>query len=327
MPGNPTKPQMARVRELDRRIRAGKYPNCTQFAQEYGVSRKTIQRDITYLQDVLRAPIEYDHHKKGYYYSDPMWSFSPLNLTQSELLQLMLARQMTTQLEGTPLANTINSLLNKLTETADRPLAVDPLFLRQQVSFHNAPARPIRESIWTAVLEGLRRDHAVKIEYQPLESLEPACRVVEPVHLACVEGDWYFIAYDRTRRATRHFALSRTISAEVTGDCCGFRSFDPDEYFSNRFGRYIGDKGRSEMVELRFSREVGHAVRERTWHPRQRVKTKRDGSVQLSFPSPERLVVLRWVLQWGEYVKVIRPKGLAQAVQRTARNMLEVYQA
>ncbi len=320
-----TKTQLVRLMEMDRQLRAGKYPNCDRLARRFELSRKTMLRDIEWLRDRQKAPIAYDYTKRGYYYTDPTWSFQAVNLTESELIQLMLVRQMAGQLTGTPLAGTVDSLLKKLNAAADQPVTVDPLILRQQVSFHSAPSRRLNEAVWTAVLKALRSDQVLEIEYQSLDSMEPFTRVVEPIHLACVEGDWYLIAHDRERAAVRHFALSRMKSACVTQEQFGFRAFDPDAYFGNRFGRYIGEKGHVEFVQLRFNRKVASAVLERPWHPRQTVKTNRDGSVVLSFPAPERLVVVRWVLQWGEYVKVIKPKGLAEAVRATARKLLAMY--
>lgn len=325
MASNPTKPQLARMRELDKQIRAGKYPNCTRFARDYGVSRKTIQRDIEWLCNTQRAPIEYDHDRRGYYYTDPTWSFSPVNLTESELLQLMLAQQMAAQMKGTPLAETVDSLLTKLTETAEEAVTIDPVFVRQQVSFHHAPARPIKKQIWTEVLNALRGNRVLKLKYRVVDKPDPSPREVEPIHLACVEGDWYLIAHDRHRDALRHFALSRIASAAATPEQFAFHDFDPEAYFRNRFGRYIGEPGRGELVQLRFDPEVAAAAQERQWHPRQQTKLNRDGSLVLSFPAPEQLVVLRWVLQWGEYVKVLRPKSLAEAVRSAATGLLGVY--
>ena len=62
-----TKSQYTRVLALDRKIRAGEYPNCLNFAADYEISQKTAQRDIDFLRDECGAPIAYDRVRKGFY--------------------------------------------------------------------------------------------------------------------------------------------------------------------------------------------------------------------------------------------------------------------
>ena len=59
--------------ELDRKIRDGGYPNCLTFAEVWGVSQKTVQRDIDFLRDQCGAPLAYDRDRKGFYYEDKSW--------------------------------------------------------------------------------------------------------------------------------------------------------------------------------------------------------------------------------------------------------------
>ena len=63
-----TKCQLVRLLELDWMIRDSRYPNASSFARQYGVTSKTVQRDIAYLRDYLNAPIQYDPVRNGYFY-------------------------------------------------------------------------------------------------------------------------------------------------------------------------------------------------------------------------------------------------------------------
>lgn len=65
------KNQFARWRFICRRVASGSYPNCGKLAKEYEVSRKTIQRDMTYLKEELDLPLSYCPVKKGYYFHAP----------------------------------------------------------------------------------------------------------------------------------------------------------------------------------------------------------------------------------------------------------------
>lgn len=52
-----------RLLEIDYEIRTGKYPNCNTLAKQYGISSRTILRDIQLLIDEWLAPIEFDYAK------------------------------------------------------------------------------------------------------------------------------------------------------------------------------------------------------------------------------------------------------------------------
>lgn len=63
------KSQMVRIVEFDKEVRFRRYPNRYDFSTQYGISERTVARDVEYLRDRLRAPLEYDSDRKGYYYS------------------------------------------------------------------------------------------------------------------------------------------------------------------------------------------------------------------------------------------------------------------
>ena len=85
------KSQFSRLMELDRQIRAGKYPNCLTFSKAWEVSQKTIQRDIDYLKFQLDAPLAYNRVEKGFYYTDLNWFLPSVSLSEGELFALLVA--------------------------------------------------------------------------------------------------------------------------------------------------------------------------------------------------------------------------------------------
>ena len=63
-----------RIIQIDEDIRSGIYPGIQFLMEKYGVSRRTILRDIEFLRDRYQAPIECDRTRKGYYYTDPTFA-------------------------------------------------------------------------------------------------------------------------------------------------------------------------------------------------------------------------------------------------------------
>jgi hypothetical protein len=61
---------LRRMQRINESLKAGKFPNCQQLAQEFEMCPKTIQRDFDFMRDSLNLPIQYDPKRAGFYY-DP----------------------------------------------------------------------------------------------------------------------------------------------------------------------------------------------------------------------------------------------------------------
>jgi HTH domain len=89
------RPPLARIMTIDEALRASSGPNTRTLAQQIGVNRRTIRRDIDCLRDQLNAPIEWDGVRNGYYYTEPTYRLSFPQLNQGEMLALYLSERLT----------------------------------------------------------------------------------------------------------------------------------------------------------------------------------------------------------------------------------------
>lgn len=62
-----------RVLAIIAEIRGGQFPNKDVLAEITGSNRRTVQRDLTMLKINFAAPIEFDRHHMGFYFSDSTW--------------------------------------------------------------------------------------------------------------------------------------------------------------------------------------------------------------------------------------------------------------
>jgi len=75
----------------------------------------------------------------------------------------------------------------------------------------------------------------------------------------------------------------------------------------------IDDEEVLEVV-LKFTAEQAPYVRERVWHPSQRLQAQEDGSLIVRFQASGEFEIVRWVRGRGEDVEVLEPPALRQAV-------------
>ncbi len=66
---------------FDHQVRAKRFPNTTSLAEKFEISTKTAQRDIEFMRDRLRCPLDYDPSRKGYYYDDETFSLPMIYLS------------------------------------------------------------------------------------------------------------------------------------------------------------------------------------------------------------------------------------------------------
>jgi predicted DNA-binding transcriptional regulator YafY len=62
---------LARLQHLHTEISGGHCPSVQDLAESTGYHRRTIKRDVKTLREDFKAPLLYDHKRKGYRYTDP----------------------------------------------------------------------------------------------------------------------------------------------------------------------------------------------------------------------------------------------------------------
>ena len=130
------KPQHSRLLFIDREIAKGSYPNCSQLANDYEVSVKTIQRDLDYMRYHLDAPIDYSAKHRGYWYTEPNYQLPAISIKESDLFAIYLAEKLLTQYEGTPLYDSLRSVFRKIEESLPaRPLSTSAKIILASPSF------------------------------------------------------------------------------------------------------------------------------------------------------------------------------------------------
>lgn len=299
-------------------MREGDRVTCAGLSEKLGVDTRTVLRDIAIMGCDFGMPIEYNPQEKSYYYNDTRELEVPVvQLANRELMVLIVAELMAGQAQGTPLSRSLKSLFRKIRIRRKDSSTMDRKKIERLVSFHGQPVRLVSEQVWTRLLEAMCRHQVVIMEYKGLADEKSFTRTVEPLHVACVEGDWYLVAYDRDKEGIRHFALSRVQSLRPTSTKAPKRRFDPKTSLSNRFQRSIDLPGEKTTVVLEFDPHVAVQIEERQWHPEQKLKKRRDGSLVLSIPAPTGALhnsVRQWILGWGAMVKVLKPTELRKTI-------------
>ncbi len=313
--------KLHRLLLLHEAIQSGNRPSSQALGRELEVSSRTVRRDIEFMRDVLGAPLAYDPSRKGYFYTEPSWSLPNIRITEGDLLGLALAQMALHAYKGTPLAERIGRITEKLQAALPNEIDVRPADVAGIFRFSLGPVTSFDPEHWDALADAARKRHTVRIEYHALYKDEVSQRDVDPYLLRCYRGDWYLIGNDHRTGYVAMFNIARITALRTTRRTFAVRDdFEPDEYLGGTF--QVTHRAERHTVRIQFSGAAARLVAEKQWHSTQKITRKRDGSIILRMTVADLHEIAAWTLSFGPQALVLAPaelrKQVADAAARTA---------
>ena len=302
-------------------LQAGGFPNASKLAAEIEVATKTIHRDIEFMRDRLNLPIEFNPAKNGYAYTGEVSAFPTMQITEGELFALVVAEKALQQYRGTSFEKPLLSAIRKMEQALPDTISLNLADIEQTISFRTR-AEPILDlKIFDALAKAVAQRQQLELHYRKPGQTKTEARLVDPYHLANINGEWFLFAHDHAWKDIRTFVPARIQSVKPTG-----KTFERPQKFSlekrlrDSFGVHSGE-GEYEVV-IRFNPRAADYVREKKWHQSQQLRELKGGGVELKLKLSSLPEIERWVLSWGGDAKVLKPRELAEAVRKSARAIL-----
>ena len=323
-----SRPQYYRIRRMVQMVRegadSGSLPNSTDFMNEFEISRRTVARDLDFLRDEERAPLAYDDARHGFRLTDETYTLSPVRISRKETFSFGLARKLLAHYEGTPLHLDMRSVLDKIAESLEGEITIEPDWLSEHVGVLPENRVRIDPEVWAKLASCVERCEAVRATYQTFDGRVSEYKL-HPYHLLAYHGNWYLMAWNVEKKRVATFALSRFRRIEAMGQTfTRLAGFSPETYARQAFGIVGGEK--PIRVRLLFDPKLAVYITERQWHPSQEFLARADGCVEMRMETTGRKELVRWVLSWMPDVKVLAPKSLRDRIVDKLRDGLRAQQ-
>lgn len=297
----------ARQPELLRQLRAPEGRTLLEMSRRLGVSKATVQRDLDRLSS---AEFQIHEEPRGqtllYRLEDdePQSSGAVAPLRQDELVPLLAAL---------------------------RPFRRAAWFKELQARL--APELPAGDLVDSAapeprgsggalnlkrVMRGLVERRRVRLTYAARGFTTTFRVTVEPARLRTAGGLLYLDAHLVPGGELRTFALHRVREATL-----GKQPFPP-----RPLGRRTAFGAvEAEPVEavVHFAAPVADFIRERRWHPSERVEALADGSLRWRGAVSGEHEFVGWVLSWSPWAELVAPASWREALAARARAMLRTH--
>jgi predicted DNA-binding transcriptional regulator YafY len=209
----------AMVEEL--RARAPRRVSARELAARFEVSARTVERDISALQQG-GVPIYADVGRTGGYTLDKSRTLPPLNFTPAEAVAVAITLSRS---GGSPYSRSARTALHKILSAMSASDGAAARELADRIRFLS-PAEPDDPASVPAVLEeAVATRRVVRLGYVDRSDAVTE-RDVEPVAFTSGSRCWYFLGWCRLRREGRVFRTDRIRDAVLLDETAPHRTFE-----------------------------------------------------------------------------------------------------
>lgn len=257
-----------------------------------GFSKRTLQRDIREIRNNFGIDIDYSKSQKGYF------------ISHNEHENMNFQRMM----EAFDMFNSLN--------------------LAQDLApfIHLEKRRPQGTENLYGLLHAIKNRLQIKFTYQKFWEESLSQRLVEPYALKEFKNRWYLLSKDSKDNTIKSFALDRLTNLEITTQSYQY----PDNYSIKQSYRYCfgiispNDTEPQDII-LSFTPFQGKYIKTLPLHDTQQVLVDNDEELKIHLKLCLTHDLIMELLSFGENMKVIEPKSLADQIKQAHEKAYRQY--
>lgn len=200
-----------RLIQLIMRINAKPSFTVRELADEFGLSTRTITRDLLELSE-LGVPVYSIQGRGGGYRLLQERLLPPISFTEGEALAMFFACQTMDYYSSLPFGEGADSALHKFYHYLPADVREQIDRLKNRIMFWS-PYRLMSAEILQTLLKAIMIGSVVNIEYRSSSGVSE--RNIQPIGLYASSGYWYCPAYCFTKEDIRQFRADRILSAAL----------------------------------------------------------------------------------------------------------------
>ena len=288
-----------------------------EIAQRYNVSRRTAERMRDSLTCIFPSvdEIETKGTQKHWgfinYSISHLISFTPKEIGNIEQLQ----RRTTNKEMKAELAKTVEKIKSLNRKNMDVVENNIDLYLQTEgYAVRQTPQYKIDLGVIDVIRESLQHSKIVKGIYHNKE------RLLEPLGLIYGEKI-YLVAREKAKgNEIYNYLLHKFDDLKITDKTFDKGDFNLQEYTNISFGVYHGEV---LDVKLSFSKELAQDASQYNFHPTQKIKEEKDGSLTVSFKASGSKEIMWHVFKWGANCRILAPKALKEEYKQYLEECLK----
>lgn len=273
--------------EISRKLEDESYLN----SQDLNISKRTFQRDLNEIQSIYGIEIKYDRKLQAYkIFEDKRDEYSERLFEAIDMLQVLKFKQ----------------LFSKFIQFDSRePLGTEHL---------------------NDLLLATQKRKQIQFRYRKFKDDKAKIRTFEPYLLKEFRKRWYVFGFDVDKKELRTFGLDRISLLQISSKKFQFpQKINPKKYFDDCFGIVGPNNNQPETIVLEFYNGQGDYIRTMPLHTSQKILEKSNEQMLVELKLIPNYDFIMELLFYGENVKVLAPKSLANEMTQRLNNAKNLY--
>ncbi|ORC34035.1 transcriptional regulator [Marispirochaeta aestuarii] len=291
--------------------------SASSLAERFGVSRRTIQRDMECIE-LAGIPIFTLQGPQGGYGIVESYKMERQLMSVDDFYYIVTAlKGVAGSLDDEHLDSTLQKVQTLLPRTS-----TDIFFGRNEklsLDFSMLGGDQRHREAFKIVREAVEHERLLRFRYTN-NKLESTTRIVEPLTIAFRWRSWYLYAYCRNREDYRLFRISRIQDPEILASIIHRRELSFEQFLEDNYRKVSTE---ALEIELKFA-PIMRAMVEEYYEPRL-CRILDDGSLLVRTRMPEDGWLYGYILSFGEYVEVLKPHRLRKIIAETAGKIEKIY--
>lgn len=287
-----------------------------QIADRFGVSRRTVFRDMNTLSE-LSVPVVWDKYS-GYGVMEG-YSVPPIMFNSKELATIMAGlnfirsqvdKQLVDDANGVELKikAVIPDELKNFIDSIRNSMIVDPYL-------HFGGVKKEGGS-WYLINSAISQKKKIKFNYKSAKGSGSSERIIDPYLLVFYDDHWNVIGYSKKKEDFRNFILDRMSNVDILP-----QNYEPKKEIDTEALIYRSDES-SYLIELEVDKSILSSLKAKI--PTKIIKENeyKPKLFKISFYFESLDYINKWLLQFGDKVKIDEPKELIKKRETLLKKML-----
>jgi predicted DNA-binding transcriptional regulator YafY len=227
MEENDTK-RLSRLTAILTQFQTKRLITATSLAEKFGVSVRTIYRDIKALEQASVPILTEDG--KGYTLMEG-YRIPPVMFTENQANALILAEQLVLKNKDASFVKDYSEAIDKIKAVLKYGMKDKVNFLAERTRFDQNNSKTRNSNNVSDLQFSLTNFYVTRIEYTN-ETSDSTSRLIEPFALLSSKENWILLAWCRFRNAFRYFRLDRIQKLEVLSEKFTPHKMTLQEFFS-----------------------------------------------------------------------------------------------
>lgn len=263
----------------------------------FGVSKRTIERDIEAIRNEFGMEITFNRSKEGYYIDEEK------SINVESFVRFL------------EIVNTAELLTESLAESKEN---------LEYISFDKGGGLRGIELL-NPLLTAIKEHRKIRFQHFSYQSEKSKGYSMKPYLLKEYQNRWYLIGIVKGVNETRTFGLDRVSELEILDQIfVPCPKINPVQNFADAIG-VIYSMDKKQKVVLSFTPSQGHYVKSLPLHTSQKVIIDDEKECRIELNIVTNYELLQQILMHHDHVKVLEPTSLVEKVKSHLQNALSQY--